>query len=99
MIANLRVLLVSFALTLAPSVAWACPACADPRAPNQSAFLTGTIMLSLLPLAMFLALALYVRHRLRTVAHTEGAGAFTPPAPAALDPHARQDPPAKHGSR
>jgi hypothetical protein len=53
------------ALVMWPNLALACPACRDPRDPNQSAFLLGTIMLSLLPLAMFLSLALYLRRRLR----------------------------------
>jgi hypothetical protein len=90
--ARLVVVLASVALTVVPRVAWACPACADPRAPNQNAFLTGTIMLSLLPLAMFLALALYVRHRLRTAAHTDAPATFTSPAPATRAPVPEAEP-------
>ena len=39
------------ALWTVPSVAGACPVCYDPREPSSAAFLAGTALLSLLPLA------------------------------------------------
>lgn len=63
-------LFLGYALWLVPARVFACPACVDPRAPNSDAFLSGTILLSLLPIAMFVGLTLFVRHRARAA----GAG-------------------------
>ena len=60
-----RLILVHAACAALPSSALACSACQDPREQNQSAFLFGTVLLSLLPLLMAGALTLFLRHRLR----------------------------------
>ncbi len=62
--APLAALAAAFALVAAhPAVARACPVCFDPRAENQEAFLSMTIFMSLLPLAMFGGLVLWIRRR------------------------------------
>ncbi len=65
--------LLGGAFWLLPARVLACPACVDPRAPNSEAFLTGTILLSLLPIAMFVGMVLFLRHRARIVSASESA--------------------------
>jgi hypothetical protein len=56
-----------------PAIAWACPVCFDPREPKRAAFLTATILLSLLPLGTFGAMVLFVRQKVRRdAARAEG---------------------------
>jgi hypothetical protein len=51
--------------------ALACPVCFDPREANQTAFISMTIFMSLLPLGAFGGLVLWVRKRVRD-AEVEG---------------------------
>jgi hypothetical protein len=53
------------ALLTHPQLAAACPVCFDPREANQSAFVSMTIFMSLLPLATFAGLVLWIRKRVR----------------------------------
>lgn len=68
MIARALWAVAGLVVLLPGGTALACSACRDPNDPSQGAFLLGTILLSLLPLAMFLGLALYVRRCLRASA-------------------------------
>jgi hypothetical protein len=65
MIARVLLTCASFVPVLIPGSAFACSACQDPRAPNQNAFLLGTIMLSLLPLCMMGGIVWFLRSRYR----------------------------------
>jgi len=57
--------LVTVFLVLAPRVAHACPVCFDPRDENRVAFLTTTVFLSLLPLALVAGVGLWLHRRAR----------------------------------
>ena len=59
-----------FVLSLA-APALACPVCFDPRESNQSAFISMTIFMSLLPLGTFGGLVLWVRKRAREIEEAE----------------------------
>jgi hypothetical protein len=73
--------LAVLAFTSSPSLALACSACRDPRDANQSAFLVGTIFLSLLPLGMFAAIALWFKKCAREAHTSTVAGPSTLPTP------------------
>lgn len=60
-------LLVAAALLLGPRALFACPMCFDPRAENRVAFATTAAVMTLLPLGMVGALALWLRRRARTL--------------------------------
>lgn len=52
-------------LSMAPSLAAACPVCIEQRAAARGAYFNTTVLLSLLPLAFIGGIALYLRARLR----------------------------------
>jgi hypothetical protein len=85
--ARLRTAIAALVVLLAlaaPEVARACSVCGAGRDDEtRNAFLLTTLFLSVLPLAMFAGLLLWVRHRLRQHAEDERA----PIAPA-VAPHA-----------
>jgi NADH:ubiquinone oxidoreductase subunit 3 (subunit A) len=59
------------ALVAPPALGLACPVCVDPREANQSAFISMTIFMSLLPLGVFAGLVLWIRKRVRVLERAE----------------------------
>ena len=50
---------------LLASAASACPMCMSTQESNRAAYIAGSLLLTLLPLGMFISLALYLRRRMR----------------------------------
>jgi hypothetical protein len=62
---GLRIALVLACVALAPRVAFACAVCGGGNPANRFAFFVSTVVLSLLPLGLFLGGFLWLRSRLR----------------------------------
>lgn len=56
---------LAFPATLTPAVAHACPVCFDANEENRAAFVLTTVLLSVLPLLMVGAIALWIRDATR----------------------------------
>ncbi len=67
----MRALLVVLLSILPPGAAWACPMCISANDQNRVAFLSTTILLSLLPLGMVGGGLLWLRRRARLLSDRE----------------------------
>lgn len=66
-----RAALLALVLTALPSLAFACAVCGGGNPTNRTTFFLSTIVLSLLPLGMFAAGAMWLRRRLGDRLHEE----------------------------
>ncbi len=57
-----------------PAAALACPVCYDPRDPSQAAFVAGTALLTLVPVAAIAGVVAYVWRRSRAVERGDDPG-------------------------
>ena len=72
-----------------PARAFACAVCAGGNPANRTAFFLMTIVMSLLPLVLFVAAFLWLRSRLRTRGGHEFVERDATPRPALVEPPAR----------
>ena len=87
-----RISRLAFLATLLPAPAFACAVCAGGNPANRFAFFIMTIVMSLLPLALFVAAFLWLRSRLRAHGRSEFGERDAPEAvrrPLLVEPPAR----------